>query len=187
MQASDIAKFLPENYRLAARRSDGATAALLAVMEDLHARDEEIIANFDRYISPWRAPDDFVMLQASWFGLDRYFDWTGGRAGAGQPIFAGGAANLRLLVAEAAELMRRRGMGATLLRFLELATGTRGYALREGAPDNPLRAFHFTLSAPARVQPLHDLITRIVDGERPAHASYSIMFEAADPGPGAAP
>jgi hypothetical protein len=184
MQASDIAKFLPENFRRAALRTDGATAALLAAMEGLHAPDEEIIANFDRYISPWRAPDNFVMLQASWFGLDRYFDWTGGRAGLGQPIFAGGIANLRLLVAEAAELMRRRGMAATLLRFLELATGTRGFSLRDGAPDNPARAFHFTLTAPAQLQPLHDLIERIVEGERPAHASYAIVFAAAVEGSG---
>jgi hypothetical protein len=179
VNSAEIIKFLPANFRLAAARPDGPTAALIAAMEALHEPDEQIIANFERYVSPWRAPDDFVMLQASWFGLDRYFDWTGGRAGAGQPIFAGGIANLRLLVAEAGDLMRRRGMASTLVRFLELATGTRGFTLKDGAPDNPVRAFHFTLSAPARLETLRKLVERIVEGERPAHASYTIVFEPA--------
>ena len=176
MDRRHIQRFLPENFRFAASRPDGVTAAMLAAMEALHEPDEAIIANIDGYVSPNRAPGDFVMLQASWLGLDRYFDWSGGRPGTGKPHFAAGVNQLRLLMAEAAELLRRRGMHDTLLRFLELATGVRGFAIAEGKADGTARPFHFTLNAPAEALPLARLVSRIVEGERPAHATYDINF-----------
>ena len=179
MEPSQILRFLPENYRLAAGNQRGPLAALLGVMDELQAPDERIIANFDDYISPYRAPDDFVMLQASWLGLDRYFDWSGGRPGAGRPIYRAGVSQLRLLVAEAAELLRQRGRTATLLRFLEVATGLRGFRIDEGSAQGE-RPFHFTLEAPFEARSLERLVTQIVDGERPAHATYTIQFAAAE-------
>ena len=176
MDRHDIPRFLPENYRFAAAREDGAMAGLLAAMEGLHAPDEHIIANLDRYVSPVRAPDPFVLLQASWLGLDRYFDWSGGRPGAGRPVYRAGIDQLRLLVAETAELTRRRGRTDTLIRFLELATGVHGFAVSEGDPDGKAHAFHITVRAPAAARPLARLISRVVEGERPAHATYDIVY-----------
>lgn len=175
MEQNQILRFLPENYRFAASDARGPLAALLAAMDELQTTDETIIEHFDDYISPYRAPDDFVMLQASWLGLDRYFDWSGGRPGAGRPIYHAGVNQLRLLVAEAAELLRQRGRTATLLRFLEVATGVRGFRIAEG-PTEGQRPFHFTLEAPFEARPLERLVVRIVDGERPAHATYTIEF-----------
>lgn len=175
MEQNQILRFLPEYYRFAAGNARGPMAALLGVMEDLHAPDEIIIERIDDYISPYRAPDDFVMLQASWLGLDRYFDWSGGRPGAGRPIYRAGVSQLRLLVAEAAELLRQRGRSVTLLRFLEVATGVRGFRIFEETAKGQ-RPFHFTLTAPFEARPLERLVTRIVDGERPAHATYTIEF-----------
>lgn len=176
MDRHHIPRFLPENFRFAAGRPDGAMAAMLAAMEALHEPDEAIIAGIDGYVSPYRAPDEFVMLQASWLGLDRYFDWSGGRPGSGQPKYAAGVGQLRLLTGEAAELLRRRGMHDTLLRFLELATGVPGFTIEDGKPDGTSHPFHFTLRAPAAAQPLARLIARIVEGERPAHATYDIVI-----------
>lgn len=173
MLANDIQQFLPENFRLAAVHRGGVTRAMLEVMEELHCRDEVIVDTIDRFFSPICVDEDhaeFVLLQASWLGLERYFNWSGGRPGVGTPNFPGGIANLRLLVAEAANLLRERGMEATLLRFLELATGTRGYKIESDG------RFHFTLTAPGSVRPLADLIKRIVEGERPAHTTYDIEY-----------
>lgn len=178
MDKDQILRFLPENYRFAASDARGPMAALLGVMEELHAPDETIIEHIDDYISPYRAPDDFVMLQASWLGLDRYFEWSGGRPGAGRPVYRAGLNQLRLLVAEAAELLRQRGRTATLLRFLEVATGVRGFRVAEESAEGR-RPFHFTLEAPFEARPLERLVARIVDGERPAHATYTIEFAAA--------
>jgi len=173
MDRSLIPRFMPENYRIAAARPNGLLAAMLAAMEALHAPAERVLGALDTYVSPWRAPDDFVLLQASWLGLDRYFDWTGDRPGVGVPRFRTGPGRLRLLVAEAAALNRERGTPATLLRYLEIATGIPGFSIEETA-----RPFHFIVHAPAGALALADLIGRIVDGERPTHTTYEILFAA---------
>jgi phage tail-like protein len=177
MDRALIPRFLPENYRLAAARPDAPLAAMLAVMEGLHAPAEAVIDHLDDFVSPNRAPDPFVLLLASWLGLDRYFDWSGDRPGKGNPRFRTGTSRLRLLVAEAAELDRERGTHDALRRFLEIATGTRDFAIDEGASDGSARPFHFTVHAPAAARPLADFVARIVEGERPAHATYDIVFE----------
>ncbi|MBA2920483.1 hypothetical protein GON01_02110 [Sphingomonas sp. MAH-20] len=183
MDRALIPRFLPENYRLAAARPDSPLAAVLAVMEGLHAPAEAVIDHLDDFVSPSRAPDPFVLLLGSWLGLDRYFDWSGDRPGKGAPRFRTGTARLRLLVAEAAALDRERGTYDALLRFLEIATGATGFAIEEGDPDGRARPFHFTVRAPASARPLADFVARIVEGERPAHASYDIVFAEADQTP----
>ncbi|PXA83618.1 hypothetical protein DMC47_43015, partial [Nostoc sp. 3335mG] len=174
MDRTLIPRFLPENYRLAAEQNGGPLGAMLAAMEALHAPAEAVIDSLDAYVSPYRAPDAFVMLQASWLGLDRYFDWSGGRPGSGTPRYRAGTRQLRLLTAEAAELDRERGTHDALVRFLELATGVTGFAIADGAADGTSRPFHFTVTASAAAAPLTSLIARIVEGERPAHATYEI-------------
>lgn len=178
MDRALIPRFLPENYRLAAGRADSPLAAMLAVMEGLHAPAEAVIDHLDDFVSPNRAPDPFVLLLGSWLGLDRYFDWSGDRPGKGTPRFRTGTARLRLLVAEAAELDRERGTHEALLRFLEIATGTTGFAIVEGAADGTPAPFHFTVRAPAAARPLADFVARIIEGERPAHATYEIVYAA---------
>ncbi len=176
MDRRHIPRFLPENFRFAAARGDGPMAAMLAAMEALHEPDEAVIDGIDGYVSPYRAPDDFIMLQASWLGLDRYFDWSGGRPGLGRPQYGAGVGQLRLLVAEAAELLRQRGMTASLIRFLELATGICGFGISDGNPDGSAHPFHFTVRAPGSARSLARLIDRIVAEERPVHATYDIVF-----------
>jgi phage tail-like protein len=171
-----IPRFLPENYRLAAEQPASPLGAMLAAMEALHGPAEQVIETLDAYVSPYRAPDPFVLLQASWLGLDRYFDWSGGRPGMGTPRYRAGIRQLRLLTAEAAELDRERGTHDALVRFLELATGITGFAIADGAADGTSRPFHFTVSAPAAAAALASLVERIVEGERPAHATYEIVF-----------
>lgn len=181
MDRTQIPRFLPENYRIAAARPDSPLSAMLAVMEGMHAPAEMVIDNLDAYVSPFQAPDPFVLLQASWLGIDRYFDWSGDRPGAGAPRFRTGIGPLRLLVAEAAELGRERGTRDALIRFLETATGIRGFTVAEGAPDGAPLPFHFTVRAPAAAAPLEDFILRIIEGERPAHATFDLSFEAETP------
>lgn len=180
MDRALILRLLPENYRLAGERPDGPLAAMLGAMEALHAPVESVLGSLDSYVGPLGAPDAFVLLQASWLGLDRYFEWSGDRPGAGAPRFRAGTGRLRLLVAEAAELGRERGTERALIRFLEIATGAPGFRIAEGAPDGTPRPFHVTVRAPAAAEPLSDLVERIVEGERPAHATYDLLFDPPD-------
>ena len=77
MERQRILRYLPENYQLAAADERGVMAAMLAIMEAMHA---PVLsgASFARSpISLRRAPGPFVLMLASWLGLDRYFDWSG--------------------------------------------------------------------------------------------------------------
>jgi len=182
MDAARIARFLPEVYR-AAVQPGSVLLALLGAMEALQAPDEEILAEVDRFIDPARTRDDFVPLLASWFELTPYLDWSGGRAGAGVPMFAPGLDRLRLLVSKAADLNARRGSRAALEDFLSTATGVAGFAVDENPPDEAgrPRPFHIRVRAPAEARRYADLVARIVEGERPGYATYEITYAAAAP------
>ncbi|HWA89857.1 MAG TPA: phage tail protein [Rhizomicrobium sp.] len=177
MERHRILQFLPETYRSAAREGS-ALMAILAVMEAQHAPAEDVLARADEFIDPWRAPDDFAVMLASWLDLDRYLDWTSGRKGVGEPRYVPGLGNLRALSAEAAQLMRWRGTRYALERFLAVATGLAGFRVTENPPDEKgaARPFHIHVQAPAAASRMSDLVRRVVDEERPAYVTYDIAF-----------
>lgn len=177
MDASRIARFLPETYRMALAPGE-PLAALLGAMEALHAPSEAVLRQIDDYIDPLRAPDDFALMLASWLDLDRYLDWTGGQKGAGQARYAAGLSHLRVLSTMAAHLMRWRGTRHALERFLCAATGIAGFTVEENPADanGAPRPFHIRVQAPAAARHLSDLVQRIVDAERPVYVTYDIEF-----------
>ena len=179
MQQDRILRYLPENYQLAAADRRGVMRAVLAVMEGMHAPADRILRSLDTYVDPNRAPDAFVLMQASWLGLERYFDWTGGSPGVGEAHYAAGIDQLRLLIASFPELVRSRGTNQSLTRFLEVATGVAGFENEDGMETG--QPFHIVVHVPAAAAPLADLVTRIVAGERPAHATWEIRMIADAP------
>ena len=178
MDRQRIARYLPETFQ-AAVRPDNPLGAILAAMEALHAPAEAALDHLDAYLDPHRAPDPFVVMLAEWMDLDRYLEWSGGRPGVGKAQFAAGLPRLRLLVAEAAELARKRGTRQALERFLTVATGVPGFVVEENPPgaDGAPQPFHIRVRAPAQARRLGDLIRQIVDEERPVHATYEVEFE----------
>ena len=180
MRQERILRYLPENYQLAAADRRGVMRALLAVMEGMHAPVDRILRSLDTYVDPYRAPDDFVLMQATWLGLDRYFDWSGGSPGVGEARYPAGIDRLRMLIAEFPELVRSRGTHQSLIRFLEVATGLSGFTVEDGVQTGG--AFHIVVHVPANAAQLDDLISRIVAGERPAHATWEILPIADGPG-----
>jgi phage tail-like protein len=177
MEQARIARFLPETYRAAIIKGS-PLHAILAVMEALHRPSEDVLARLDEYIDPLRAPEDFAFMLASWLDLERYFDWTGGRKGAGRARFAAGLGRLRALSATAVHLLRWRGTKYALERFLFVATGIAGFTVEENPPDagGAPRPFHIVVHAPAAAQRFADLVGRIVDEERPVYVTYDIAF-----------
>lgn len=180
MEARRILRYLPENYQFAAADQQGLMQAMLKVMESLHAPVDRVLRSIDSYFDPFRAPEPFVLLQASWLGLDRYFDWSGGSPGVGEARYAAGIGQLRLLIAEFPALVRSRGTHRSLTRFLEVATGVRGFSVEDGAAAGG--AFHILVQVPAGAAALVDLVCRIIAGERPAHATWEIRMIAEQPG-----
>ncbi len=179
MEQERILRYLPENYQLAAADRRGVMRALLAVMDGMHAPADRVLRSLDTYVDPNRAPDAFVLMQASWLGLERYFDWTGGSPGVGEAHYAAGIDQLRLLIARFPELVRSRGTNQSLTRFLEVATGVSGFEVEDGMEVG--HPFHIVVHVPAAAAPLDDLVRRIVAGERPAHATWEIQMIADAP------
>jgi phage tail-like protein len=173
MKPRRVLRYLPENYQLAAADERGVLQALLQVMDGMHAPVETVLRGLERYVDPHRAPDPFVLMQASWLGLDRYFLWSGGSSGIGEASFPTGIDRLRLLIAEYPALVRKRGTQEALTRFLEVATGVRGFAIDHGPVGTP---FHFQVRVPSGAHSLMAFVEQIVGQERPAHATYEILL-----------
>ncbi|HYF00001.1 MAG TPA: phage tail protein [Planctomycetota bacterium] len=178
MKSAAIQRMLPEVYRRTARPG-GPLAALLGVMEGLHAPSERILERIPDVFNPHRAPDAFVPVLAAWLDLERIFDVpTQGDVPAAsltRPISTG-LGRLRELVASAAHLSQWRGTARGLLRFLEIATGMRGFAVDERVPGKDGRPvpFHIRVRVPRAAAAHRALIERIVRAEKPAYVTHEL-------------
>ncbi len=170
MKQAELLRLLPALYQEAARPGS-PLSALVAVMEEMHAPSEEVLARLDDYVSPYRAPERFLPLLARWVRLDHLLGPDG--------TLPSGSGRLRELVARAALLARWRGTTRGLIEFLELATGARGFAVDErvAGPDGEPLPFHFKVRAPRATEVHRGMLERIVDSEKPAYVTYELTFE----------
>lgn len=178
MKRSELEALLPEVFQRTLR-SGSLLGGLLDVMETLHNPDEQILAEVDAYFDPYRAPERFVPFLARWVDLDRVMD----AAPYDDPASAwpAGLAQLRALIAAAAELARWSGTARGLVRFLALATGVDGFTVDEQVlgPDQRPRPFHIAVRVPAGAEGYRALIVRIVEAEKPAYVTYDLILPAA--------
>lgn len=178
MRRDQIAQLLPEVFRttLAPRTP---LAALLEIMEMLHAPSENILEDIDKIFDPYRTPDAFVPMLASWVDLDRFFNQrkVGVDTNESAPL-SSGMGRLRELIVAANELSQWRGTTKGLIRFLELATGVSGFAINEQSIDERglPRPFHIEVSAPPETMRHKALITQILEQEKPAYVTYKLAF-----------
>jgi phage tail-like protein len=177
-----IVERLPDIFKQALTSEGGRNplAALLGLMEELHARDEDILAGFGRYVDPRRTPEEFVPYLAVW--LD--YAWLlldppdNPYADVERP-FSGGLGRLRELIASAAVESKWRGTSAGLVRMLEKATGVQGYRVEETVTDEsgqPL-PFRVRVVVPREAEHYLDLVRRIVEHEKPAHVIAAVALE----------
>jgi phage tail-like protein len=180
MKQALILERLPDVFKVGATPGS-PLLALLAVMEELHARDETILDGFGTYLDPRRTPDAFVPYLAAWVDLawlildppdDPYAEPT---------PFAGGLGALRELVAGAAAASKLRGTAAGLVRMLETASRVQGYTVEETVTDDQgrLLPFQVRVVVPAAAAVYLDLVNRIVEHERPAHVIVHVELEQA--------
>jgi phage tail-like protein len=180
MKQREIEWLLPGVFQRAVHPGNPLDA-LLAVMEELHASDEDILDRLDTYFDPYRAPDAFVPYLAYWVDLARFLPADIDEALASSaPLWPPGLGRLRELIAASADLSRWRGTAAGLVRFLETATGVQGFRIDEqpiGTDDLP-QPFHITVYAPLASQVYEPLLRRIINQEKPAYVSYELRFNA---------
>jgi phage tail-like protein len=185
MNSATIASLLPGVFQSALHPAqagivepDRRLAALLGVMETLQAPVEDVLGGLHHHIDPRQAPPRFIPYLAGWVDLDWLLLATPGQSSATSTPLASGLGNLRELVASAVELARWRGTAGGLLRFLDIATGVPGFDVQEnvtGDPPTP-RPFHLRILAPQAAEAYRPLIERIVVAEKPAYATYELVF-----------
>ncbi|MCI4065772.1 phage tail protein [Micromonospora sp. R77] len=166
MRRTAIERLLPAAYQRAAGPGS-VLGALLDVMETLHAPDEAVLADVDALFAPYRAPDGFVAYLTRWVAMDHVVAAPGG--GAPVPLPPG---RLRNLVAHGALLARWRGTPYGMRTALELATGVTGFVLDEPAE----RPFHVVVRVPPAAADQLAVITRVVEGEKPAAVTVEITL-----------
>jgi len=179
MNATDILNLLPSVfYRTLQPQSP--LAALLAVMEDLHAPAEHALATLPADFDPTRAPDAFVPFLGNWVGLARLYerDGTPSSYDASPRTLPTGMGRLREVVAHAAELAAWAGTAHGLTLFLSLATGLDGFTIDEGlsGKNNEPKEFHFRVHAPKSAEPFLALVRAIIELERPAYSTYELIL-----------
>lgn len=183
MRAAEIERLLPDVIRRAIRPGT-PLAALLAVMEQLHAPSEAVLADLPAVVDPLRTPDRFVPMLAGWVDLQRLDEVPGGGVDRDR---------MRLLVGMSARIGRRRGTLRGLLEVLTLATGYSGFRVDDqvpgvtasGRPDGPPRPFHIRVTVPPDAAEVLDLVRAIVAEEKPAHLTAEVVL--GQPGAAAGP
>ncbi len=180
MRGDEIARLLPEVFQRTCVPGS-PMAGLLDAMAALIDPIEKKLDELDTTFNPHRAPDRFVAVLARWVDMDHIGEGIAGNdlAGAsGPPSFPSGLGRLRELCASAAVLARTRGTPGGFIRYLETATGCRGFVLEEGVtgPERSPRPFHFRLLAPASARAHRRLLQKLIQLEKPAHATYELEF-----------
>jgi phage tail-like protein len=167
MRRAAIERLLPLAYQRAAV-SGSVLAALLDVMETLHAPDEAVLDDVDDLYTPYRSTDGLAAFLTRWVAMDHVIESTNPDAPLPMPM-----GRLRDLVAEGAALAQWRGTPYGMHQVLRIATGVTGIVVDE-PPEQP---FHLRVRVPASAAAQLPLITRLVRAEKPAATTYEVVLD----------
>jgi phage tail-like protein len=136
-------------------------ARFLGVFESILIPIEWTVDNFDLYLDPGTTPTGFLPWLAGWFEIALNPTWS--------------EAQRRTLLAEAHRLYARRGTRWALARVLEIYTGFLPEIVDQGQDQEP---FTFRVRLPVEAGALdRQSLERIVDANKPAHTTYTIVFD----------
>jgi phage tail-like protein len=146
-------RYLPPIYR-----EDPFLGHFLQAFEEILVPIEQTVDNFDLYLDPYATPAFFLGQLAAWLDLTLDEKWPLDKR--------------RQLVAEAAELYRRRGTHWSLSRFLEIYTGVVPQIVE--SEDQP-HLFSVVLRLPAGSRNVdRATVERIIEVSKPAHTVYTL-------------
>lgn len=173
MKAAEFGAFLPATFR-SALPGDEILATILGVMESYLDPVDARLQTLDRIFDATSDAATFVPMLARWVDLEwLYADAEDDPAAAalawqdsGLPL-----GRLRLLVEQSHALAQARGTARGLARFLEIATGVRGFLVSDegGTP------FHLRVTIPDAAMSQSALIERIVNAEKPAYTTWEAV------------
>lgn len=169
VRAEAIAELLPEVMRRTVRPGS-VLQTLLGVAEQLHQPVEDVLADFDRYVDPYRCPPSFLPYLCDWVGLGWLF------AGPTAPGWGVADEALRCVVARGHELAATRGTADGMAELLDLLTGMEGFAVESGPGP-----FEMTVLGPAGSEQLRGLVSRIVRHDKPAFAVARLVLGSDEP------
>lgn len=133
--------------------------SFLLAFEGVLAPIEQSVDHFDAYLDPETTPPFFLENLASWLGVILDEKW---------PL-----EKRRAVVAEAAELYRKRGTRQGLSRWLEIYTEvTPEIAEPKGQPHH----FEVVLNVPRGKNVDQATVERIIEANKPAHATYGLKI-----------
>ncbi len=162
MRAAEIELLLPEVLRRTVLPGS-PMAALVGVMEAMHAPAEEALRGFPSVLDPLGTPDRFVGMLATWVDLARLDETPAGHLD---------RARMRVLVSLAADLAHWRGTPGGLMWIVSVATGVAGLRLEQKGP------FAVRVVVPAAAAAQADLVREIAAQEKPAHLVVEVVVDA---------
>lgn len=164
--AHPLGPTLPAIYQ-----EDDFAQRMLDALDSVVAPIWSTLDNFDAYLDPWLAPDDFLEWLARWVGIALDDSWDETRR--------------RTIVARAVELYRLRGTAAGLAGQVEIQTGGSVEIVENGATGwsvdpggelpgspEPLVVVRVTVRDPRSVDPVR--LDALVAAAKPAHVPHRI-------------
>lgn len=156
-QASRWLQYLPPIYS-----EDAFLGRYLMIMEDMLGPAQQLIAHFDLLLDPTASLTGFLPWLNAWLGEIADEQWP--------------EAVRRALLREASWLYQARGTRAGLQRFLALCTGAEIEIQENTAGPH---TFAVRLKGGERLD--RRTIERIIELNRPAHTTYSLVIQEAEP------
>ena len=175
MASTSIAACLPQVFQSGATEGS-PLAALIAAGDAMLDPVAAVLDGLDAVVDPFRTPERMVSLLAWWVDLG-WLTLPDAEQGVRSSL-VGVTPPLRDLVAASAELSARRGTGAGMVRFLELATRVNGFRI-----DDVPGEFHLVVHVPDAAASQLGTVARIVAHTKPAHMTAELVTSAA-PAPG---
>ena len=177
MKKEQIKRLLPSVFQRTAAPGN-PLAAILEVMETMHAPSESVLERLHTIFDPYQTPDEFVPYLASWVDLEVLLDTSRGGSSASRPSLSTGLGRLRELTAAAVTLSQWRGTRKGLQLFLETAMGIKGFEIDEETTgsNGKSRPFHLKITAPEQLAEHRPLLERIIELEKPAYVTYELLF-----------
>ena len=173
MTPEALAGLLPE----AMRRVVGEGTPLdscLDIMADLLTSVEDSLSESVQTFDPFTTPDRCLAMLAAWTDVNslllqqpRSLDWRDRK----YPV---APHRLRLLVSNAQRLSSWRGTAVQLQTLLTHVTGVTGFRIEDRIPG---RSYHMVVYAPVAAQRDRDLVTRVVEDQKPAYVTHEIVYE----------
>ena len=182
MKEQQIVKLLPEVFQRTWHQGN-VLQGYLAAMVGLISPVEKVLDDLNTYFNPRMSEEKFVILLSRWVDMETFLEEGRIHYGAesdrnkmkerADKKLSTGLGRLRELVAHAIELARMRGTIKGMTRFLEIATGCRGFKIKEQTSS----PFHIEIIAPAASANHHSLINRIIEREKPAYVTCKWLIE----------